>query len=145
MIIIMSGQKRKNVSLTINEKCELKKYANEKKLKLQEYVEWVSKTFDKTIDRSTVGKILKAKIYVNVNSDANRIKPVKHPELDERLREWFLRFENKVCISDQMIKEKAKSLTQELGIPNGSLLFSDGWCHSFKNRYNIKRRNICGE
>jgi hypothetical protein len=142
----MSGKNRKNISLSIGQKQELQEYAKNKRLKKSELVVWIEKKFNKTIDRSTVSKILKSNLNLKeVSIDTTRVKQVKHPQLDGKLKEWFLRYENLTIISDSMIREKAKSFAQQLKISEESLTFSDGWLEKFKHRHNIKRRTIHGE
>jgi hypothetical protein len=98
-----------------------------KKIKQLDLVVWVEKTFNKTIDRSTVSKILKSNLNLNeVSLTISRVKQVKYLQLEEKLKEWFLRYKNLTIISDSMIKEKAKNFAKELNIPDDSLTFSDG-------------------
>jgi len=142
----MSEKKRKHISLTIGEKVELQEYAKNKKLKHSDLVLWIQKTFNKSVDRSTVSKMLKSDLSSNdVSVNSNRVKQVKYPQLEAKLKEWFLKYENLTIISDSMIKEKAKCFAQQLDIPEESLNFSDGWLSSFKSRNRIKRRTIYGE
>jgi hypothetical protein len=110
-------------------------------------VGWVSKKFDLKIDRSTVSKILKnsESILESTKSRAMRSKVVKFPELEEMLREWFLKSEKTTIISDAMIVEKGKEIPKSLNMSEGSLNFSNGWLHSFKTRNKIKQIKTHGE
>jgi len=48
-------------------------------------------------------------------------------------------------LSDAMLIEKAKLLASGLGIPEGTLQFSSGWLHKFKNRNGIHQEKLHGE
>ena len=86
----MSEKKRKHISLTIGEKVELQEYAKNKKLKHSDLVLWIQKTFNKSVDRSTVSKILKSDLSSNdVSVNSNRVKQVKYPQLEVKLRVVF--------------------------------------------------------
>lgn len=117
-----------------------------KNLKQTDLVVWVEKTFNKKIHRTTVSKILSSDIILNENTDNfHRSTQVKYPQLEEKLKIWFFKYENLTTISNLMIIEKAKQFAQQLSIPEGSLNFSDGWLSSFKRRNKIKRITTFGE
>ncbi len=44
-----------------------------------------------------------------------------------------------------MLIEKAKLLANGLGVPEGTLQFSSGWLHKFKNRNGIRQEILHGE
>jgi hypothetical protein len=109
------SKKIEKMSLNLSQKIQLCKHSRDNKpLKQSDLVDWVSKKFDLKVDRSTVSKILKnsESILESTKSSAIRSKVVKFPKLEEMLREWFLRTENITIISDAMIVEKGKEITQ---------------------------------
>jgi hypothetical protein len=143
----MNVNKRKNVSLNLNEKCELKNYAKSRpNFKQRELKQWVLEHFNKNISRSAISKILsKDNEEVMTPTTVYRHRRVKHPEIEEDLKKWFFKYESQAIISDSMIIEKANELALKHKMPTNSLSFSDGWLSAFKNRNGIKRMTRYGE
>ena len=112
-------------------------------------VSYCKDQFKKCIDRTTISKILKRnkseEFILSVKKDKIRNKSVKFPDLDRKLYEWFLQFEDKIIMSDNLIIEKAMNIAKDLNIKESNLTFSMGWLSSFKNRHGIKQKKLCGE
>ncbi|XP_055806878.1 CENP-B homolog protein 2-like [Solanum dulcamara] len=80
------------------------------------------------------------------NNDAKRHKPVKYPDLEKVLCEWFLQMQEKVNMSGEIIQEKTKDLFLKMyGETNSEFSFSSSWLERFKSRYGIKSYRRFGE
>jgi hypothetical protein len=147
----MSRKGVKHVSLTNKQKIELCNFSRDNpKVKQSDLVQWVMKTYDLKVDRSTISKILNNTSFNQKNTkvtqlDSKRTKKVQFPQLDDMLTEWFLRFENIAPITDAIIVEKAKQFANQLKITEDNITFSHGWLRCFKNRNKIKSIKTCGE
>jgi hypothetical protein len=74
------------------------------------------------------------------------IREFKYPELEKMLFVWHSLIVFKMPISDDLLVTKAKEFGEMLGIVEGSsFCFSDCWLRRFKERYNIKKFEICAE
>jgi hypothetical protein len=140
------------VSLSIKQKFELFNYARSNPhLKQTDLVDWINKEFKLKVDRSTVSKIINNPAFEKKNKESEenidgiRSKPVRFPELESLLKEWFLRYENVTTITDGMLIEKGKQFAKQLNITEDQLCFSNGWIRSFKARNNIKSYHRFGE
>ena len=56
-----------------------------------------------------------------INPEAKRYKTVAAPELEFVLKEFVLTYQHKTILSDALLIEKAKSLADELEVPQGTL------------------------
>ncbi|KAG0438188.1 Tigger transposable element-derived protein 6, partial [Dictyocoela muelleri] len=141
------SNRKKNTFLTIREKTTLIKLKQENpKLTQEEMVKWTRKNFEKSINRTTVSKILKTFRFTdNFLSDKKKRRTVKFIELENTLLTWFLDNEMFTVLTDSMIKEKARDIAKELYLGPDVLKFSDGWLSKFKKRHNISRKNMHGE
>ncbi|KAG0439476.1 Tigger transposable element-derived protein 6 [Dictyocoela muelleri] len=139
--------RKRNTFLTIKEKHSLIKFKKENpKFTQEEIVKWICKNFDKSINRTTVSKILKKfKCTDNFFSHQKKQRTVKFTELENKLLTWFIDNEMFTVLTDSMIKEKARDIANELNIGPDVLQFSDGWLSKFKKRHNISRKNMHGE
>ena len=87
--------------------------------------------------------------YKILNTDFTskfRDRKAKQPELEECLYKWFLDQQaHLIPLSEEILIEQAKVLTQPeyFGIPN--FLVSPGWLMKFKKRYHISRHAVAGE
>jgi len=54
-------------------------------------------------------------------------------------------YQTRTILSDALLIEKAKSLANELNIPEGTLQFSSGWLQRFKERNGIRHEKLHGE
>ena len=53
--------------------------------------------------------------------------------------------QHQIVLSDAILIERAKTLANGLGIPEGPLNFSVGWLQKFKSRNNIHQIKLQGE
>ena len=67
----------------------------------------------------------------------------KSTEVEKLLYEWIGSLNNKIPISDEIIREKAIAFGNQLCLDN--LKFSQGWVNGFKRRHGLKLRKLHGE
>ncbi|CAG8820641.1 14489_t:CDS:1, partial [Cetraspora pellucida] len=139
----------KRTTLTDAQRHELCVYARDNKKTQSQYVDWIKNKWDLKIDESTVSHILKTseKRLEDriVNSNIKRHRTVTYPELDLALKEFVLIYQHRTVLSDAILIGKAKALADGMGIPQGALNFSPGWLYKFKNRNDIRLRQLQGE
>lgn len=99
------------------------------------------------IPPSTLTSILKKKdaIMSSSSSDSRlRQKAGEFPQLEQCLVSWFSQCcQQNVPVSGVMMREKAKSYAESLGINN--FRASDGWFDRCKRRHHITFKKVCGE
>ncbi|UYV83641.1 TIGD6 [Cordylochernes scorpioides] len=49
-----------------------------------------------------------------------------------------------IIITDDLLREKAKKLGEQLDVPE-NFTYSSGWLQRFKGRFHISQRRLCGE
>lgn len=107
---------------------------------------WASMTFDVTVGRSTVGKIVSDQtVQIPPNPEQKRRRTSRYPELEMALYEFVLEYQEKTSITDMIILEKAKKLFMDMNIQDEELKFSNGWLTRFKKRHGISLRKLHGE
>lgn len=85
-----------------------------------------------------------SKTYVN-QKKIKRMKPLKNPDLDDKLYAWFLlRREANELVSNEMLKVKALDLKRSLNV-HEEFSASDGWLDKFKKRHGIRILTVSGE
>ncbi|CAH2096716.1 unnamed protein product [Euphydryas editha] len=129
---------RKNKCLSISEKKRVIQAVEDGQLKKD-----VAKQFG--ILPSTLSMILKKKNYIMGSAlitSRKRSRQGKFPCLEECLLKWIRQCRGKnIPIGGFMLKEKAKSFAQSLGIEGFAA--SEGWLSNFKNRNGITFKKIC--
>ncbi|KAJ7134441.1 Tc5 transposase DNA-binding domain-containing protein [Mycena epipterygia] len=96
------------------------------------------------VERSTISKILKNKtkwLNVPANEDLRIAKhrPSKFPEIEEDMVKWLLECrDTNTVLSDSMIRNKAKEVARDLGIPEERFKASSGWIENFKHRHGVR-------
>ncbi|KAJ6557384.1 centromere binding protein B [Mycena vulgaris] len=96
------------------------------------------------VERSTISKILKNKTkWLNVPADENlriaKHRPSKFPEIEEDMVKWLLECrDTNTVLSDSMIRNKAKEVARDLGIPEERFKASSGWIENFKHRHGVR-------
>ena len=84
----------------------------------------------------------------NVTAATNqfRHRDVTHPDFDNELKNWFFSHQDKMIISDAIIKEKAKDLASKYkDMDLNEFRFSNGWLSKFKKRNGICLKTMHGE
>jgi hypothetical protein len=116
---------KKKITLTDTQKYELCLYARDNKMTRSQYVNWIEQKWGLRVDESTITRILQTKdkrlTTEVINPDAKRHKAVFVPELEFALKEFVLTYQHKTILSDALLIEKAKSLADELEVPQGTL------------------------
>ena len=116
---------KKKVTLTDNQKYDFCLYARDNKLTRSRYVTWIEQKWGVRVDESTITRILQTKdrrlTTEVINPEAKRHKTVAVPELEFALKEFVLTYQHKTILSDALLIEKAKSLADELEVPQGTL------------------------
>ncbi len=116
---------KKKITLTDTQKYELCLYARDNKMTRSQYVNWIEQKWGLRVDESTITRILQTKdkrlTTEVINPDAKRHKAVSIPELEFALKEFVLIYQHKTILSDALLIEKAKSLADELEVPQGTL------------------------
>ena len=75
--------------------------------------------------------------------DLKSVYPEKHPELDEKMLQWFSRMEIRgAVLTDHVIQERARNFAKEMKYDDFAA--SVGWLHSFM-RHNIQQHHCHGE
>ncbi|KAL0213543.1 hypothetical protein RCL1_007169 [Eukaryota sp. TZLM3-RCL] len=142
--------RKKHCSLTLLEKQKLKEYlatSEGSKSSLSEIREYIFRTFKKIIHPSTVSKLRKHDLLIpetiQLSPSAMRLRTVKFPAFDRAVYEWFLKFQDRMPLTDALILTTGERYKKRLKIKN--LQLSNGWLHSFKQRYNITVKMLSGE
>ena len=116
---------KKKITLTDTQKYELCLYARDNKMTRSQYVNWIEQKWGLRVDESTITRILQTKdkrlTTEVINPDVKRYKAVFVPELEFALKEFVLTYQHKTILSDALLIEKAKSLADELEVPQGTL------------------------
>ncbi|XP_039287415.1 tigger transposable element-derived protein 4-like [Nilaparvata lugens] len=132
--------KKKNISLSISDKKRVIKAVEDGQPKKD-----VAKQFG--ILPSTLSMILKNKDRINASDSSvckKRSRQGEFPCLEECLLKWIRQCRGQnIPIGGFMLKEKAKSFAESLGIEGFGA--SEGWLSNFKNRHSITFKKICGE
>ncbi|EJD39974.1 CenpB-DNA-bind-domain-containing protein [Auricularia subglabra TFB-10046 SS5] len=102
------------------------------------------------VERSTISKILKQKQkWMNV-PEGEELKIIKHrpskfPALEKRLLIILKQCtKDKVHLTDQLIRSKARDVAKDIGISDDKFKASSGWVENFKHRHNIRRGVLIG-
>lgn len=142
--------KRRRTQFTIAEKKEIISYKNDHpKSSQDEIASYFTLEWGKTVGRSTVGDILRDKSkYSNISTDSDksiRNRGGKFEELERALFMWFSDVRSQhVCVTDEMLIEKAKKFGGELNVDN-DFQYSVGWLQKFKKRHKIAHHVTHGE
>ncbi|KAL0235880.1 hypothetical protein GEMRC1_002462 [Eukaryota sp. GEM-RC1] len=82
---------------------------------------------------------------MSLNGNAKRIKPVKFPAFDAAVYEWFLAYQDRIVMTDEVITTKAKTFRTVFQISDNEIVLDGGWLYKFNNRYNIRSLRLSGE
>ncbi|UYV80325.1 hypothetical protein LAZ67_18002420 [Cordylochernes scorpioides] len=134
---IMSSQKCKLESITIEKKeiCQLARMSKNE----------IGERF--SLPRTTVRDILtQAEKWENYTVGSSKRQRVgKFSDLEDALFNWFTQKRaNNIIITDDLLREKAKKLGEQLDVPE-NFTYSSGWLQRFKGRFHISQRRLCGE
>lgn len=78
------------------------------------------------------------------SSQRKKIRPIEYADVDQALLQWFTQQRTyNVPINGPILQEKAKQFAEELG--HRDFKGSTGFINSFKVRYGITFRSVCGE
>ena len=104
-------------------------------------------------ERSTVGKILKAKDewlskeFTSYEANAKANRPVKFANLEDALSIWTRRiFPRNAVLTDKLLQLQAKKFAELLNISEVEFKASQGWIDKFKKRHVLKftgNRKVC--
>lgn len=144
-----SGEKRKHVTLTINQKLEIIKRLEKgenKNILMNEFNVGSSTIYDIKKQKDELMKFASQSATTEKLSSRQTLKKPKLEQLDSVLYKWFsaVRSEGKP-VTGPMVIEKAKKLGQDLGVAESECNFSDGWLRNFKFRHGIRRLDVTGE
>jgi hypothetical protein len=120
-------------------------------IKLGDIVKWAKKEFKLSAapDRSTIGRIIKNSRFFSVqphNANLRKARAIPHEALEEAMATWVMQMEyRKICLSDDLIQQKARQLATIMDIPSESFRASNGWLYNFKKRHAFKQFRIHGE
>ena len=108
---------------------------------------WVYKIFNKNISRTSVYRIkgLSESSFEKVNLSRKKIRRVKFPEIEQALKDFILKYQEKTIITDDILLAQAMKLRHAHGIDQQELSLSNGWLQKFKERNNIRSIKLCGE
>lgn len=89
-------------------------------------------------------KILSHVVDLPKKNLRKRMKPPKHPQVNQCLIKWFKQQRDKnVPLSGPLVKAKAEEFAASLGIEGFKA--SSGWLRTFQKENDIVFKNICGE
>ncbi|XP_042910039.1 jerky protein homolog [Parasteatoda tepidariorum] len=141
------GEKRKHVTLTLNQKLEIIKQLEKgnRNVLMNEFNIGSSTIYDIKKQKDELIKFAYQSITEKLASRQMLKKP-KLEQLDSVLFKWFsiVRSEGK-SVTGPMIVEKAKKFGQDLGVAESECNYSDGWLRNFKFRHGIRRLDVTGE
>lgn len=109
--------------------------------------QWAHDQLGVTLRRSTAQRIkhMNEEAFVNINPSRKKARPVKFPLFEKALIEFILAKQDVVCLSDDLVLEKALRLREQLRINENELQLSNGWLSKFKERNSIRSRTLHGE
>lgn len=141
----MSG-KRKHVTLTLKDKCDILK-----RLEKGDKILHLSKEFN--VGRATIHDIKKNKAKIEdffknnetPSSVRKTLRTGEFPQVEDALYAWFIQERNRHSpISGEILKEKAKFFYNRI-MKNDDFRASDGWLDKFKRRFGIRLLTFTGE
>ncbi|UYV77037.1 K02A2.6-like [Cordylochernes scorpioides] len=100
-----------------------------------------------SLPRTTVRDILtQAEKWENYTVGSSKRQRVgKFSDLEDALFNWFTqKLANNIIITDDLLREKAKNLGEQLDVPE-NFAYSSGWLQRFKGIFHISQRRLCGE
>ncbi|CAB4419840.1 unnamed protein product [Rhizophagus irregularis] len=145
--------KRTRTSLTKLQYKEICIYANNNPNKTQnDITSFFNTQWTLNMDRTTVSKILKKRdIFLVIEENSiyatfKRSRQVKVLQVNEALKIWVGQaLSSRMFISDTILKEKAIFFAHNLGVPENTLTFSNGWITRFKKKNGLRRYKLHGE
>ncbi|KAJ5729054.1 mariner-Tc1 transposon family protein [Penicillium malachiteum] len=114
---------------------------------------WFNETYNHRPTQSTLSAILSPK-YQHLDTDptehtikAKRCRTAKWPDLEAALIHWIILAQEKITITQDVIREKARFFWTQLPIYEGQSMptFSNGWLEAFQSRESIRNRLYAGE
>lgn len=113
-----------------------------------ERAKWASSKLNKDISRKTICNLINLSSYkkdlVFNNIKYNKRRLGNNYLMEEQLYNWILKYEDKLILSQNIIKSKAAQLSS-LYPSNHQFNNSNGWIEGFKHRYLIKSYQQYGE
>ncbi|KFM65526.1 Jerky protein, partial [Stegodyphus mimosarum] len=143
------GEKRKHVTLTLNQKLEIIKRLEKgenRNVLMNEFNIGSSTIYDIKKQKDELMKFASQSVTTEKLASRKTLKKPKLEQLDSVLFKWFsaVRSEGKP-VTGPMIVEKAKKFGQDLGVAESECNYSDGWLRNFKFRHGIRRLDVTGE
>lgn len=145
------GEKRKHVTLTLNQKLEIIKRLEKgenRNVLMNEFNIGSSTIYDIKKQKDELMKFASQSVTTEKLASRQTLKKPKLEQLDSVLFKWFsaVRSEGKP-VTGPMIVEKAKKFGQDLGVAESecNYRYSDGWLRNFKFRHGIRRLDVTGE
>ncbi|GBM70630.1 Jerky [Araneus ventricosus] len=143
------GEKRKHVTLTLNQKLEIIKRIEKgenRNILMNEFNIGSSTIYDIKKQKDELMKFASQSVTTEKLASRQTLKKPKLEQLDSVLFKWF----SAVCsegkpVTGPMIVEKAKKFGQDLGVAESECNYSDGWLRNFKFRHGIRRLDVTGE
>lgn len=142
-------EKRKRVSLTLNQKLEIIKRLEKgenRNILIHEFNIGSSTLYDIKKQKDDLMKYVSQTVTTEKLAIRHTLKKPKLNQLDDVLYKWFslVRSEGKP-VTGPMIVEKAKCFGKDLGVAESECNYSDGWLRNFKYRHGIRRLDVTGE
>lgn len=121
-------------------------------LKHEELAQFVARSFNLAVSRSSISKLLKRKAKYQYGDDSKhsasvkRARKPKFQELEKALSAWFWKTEKAAVISDDLVIQKAKEFAADPRLRvDAGMKFSQGWLEKFKKRHGIRGFYLHGE
>nr|CCA20949.1 CENPB protein Homeodomainlike putative [Albugo laibachii Nc14] len=95
--------------------------------------QWVQEQLGITLRRSTVQRVINmaAEVFMSINPLRKNSRSVKFPLFEKALIEFILAKQDVICLSDDLILEKALRLREQLKINESELHLWNGWLTKF--------------
>ena len=145
---------KKHWQISKSQKIVLWQYSRDNShLKQGELSQWFKKTFDEDVTQGQISQFL-SKAYDHLdNDDIPRWHDSKQrciqrwPELESALYQWHQQMEDKIPITEDLIRATADRLFRRISIYQGQELpkWSNGWLNNFKKKHGIKQHTQHGE
>ncbi|GBO21549.1 Jerky [Araneus ventricosus] len=143
------GEKRKHVTLTLNQKLEIIKRLEKgenRNILMNEFNIGSSTIYDIKKQKDELMKFASQSVTTEKLASRQTLKKPKLEQLDSVLFKWFSAVRSKgKPVTGPMIVEKAKKFGQDLGVAESECNYSDGWLRNFKFRHGIRRLDVTGE
>jgi broad-specificity NMP kinase len=118
--------------------------------KARDLLNWAKLYLNLRVKQPTLSRWINNRTYddgpmLDTMENVKRRVSVSYPELEEKLTEWFDKYQHNVNMTGDLIRRKAERIRDRLEIRKDDLSFSGGWLDRFKKRHGIRQHRRYGE